>query len=74
MVHFGFFCSSIVTSVPSPLLCSTCLPRVVIYVSFEKVSQTLKKPAMEFFWKSYWLTESKFVAVETQDKCLPWNH
>ena len=33
----------------------------------------LQKKIVGVFWKSSWLTASKFAEVEPRDKCLPWN-
>ena len=81
MAHFVFFCNSVTTNVPPPLLCSTSLtcllniysPTIVFNVSSEKTWQT-PKTAVEFFGKTHWLTASKFAEVEHQGKCLAWNH
>ena len=75
MVHFGFFCSSIATLDPPPLLCSTCLTFLLnifwtihqeyFFLSILKKFAKLKK---EPWWSSF----GKVVGLQ-HPNLLKWN-
>ena len=56
------------------LIFSEVFTKSSFFVNSEKVRRTQKRIVLELFWKSCWLTASKFAEVEPQDKSLPWSH
>ena len=80
MVQLILFYSSIAAPVLSPLLCSTCLTLLfnmfcwainqeLCFMSILKIIAKLKrkKTVVEFFWKSRWLTVSRFAQAESHN-------
>ena len=75
MVYFGFFCSSIATPVPPPLLCMNCL--TYLLKLFWAIHQTpTKKPWWSFFGKVVGLQHTDFLKWNTlfSEIAIIWNN